>query len=147
MSSNMDVHFSSVKQDWTTPKDFFKYLDQEFNFTLDAFASEENTLCKNYFTEDDNALVQDWSGYTVFMNPPYGTMLKHCVKKAYEESLKGTRIVMLIPSRTDTTYFHDYIYKKSEIRFLKGRLKFGDGKNPAPFPSMLVIYNNRKEEE
>lgn len=139
--SNIDVHFSSKDQTWTTPKDFFNKLNDEFHFTLDAFASDENHLCESYFTEEQNALVQDWSGHTVFMNPPYGTALKHCVKKAYEESLKGTKIVMLIPSRTDTIYFHDYIYGKAEIRFLRGRLKFGDGKNSAPFPSMVAIYN------
>lgn len=141
MSSNLAVHFSSKDQTWTTPKEFFKELDDHFAFTLDAFASHENALCEKYYTEEDNALIQDWYPERVFMNPPYGKMLKHCVKKAYEESLKGTKIVMLIPSRTDTTYFHDYIYGKAEIRFLRGRLKFGDGKNPAPFPSMLVIYN------
>jgi site-specific DNA-methyltransferase (adenine-specific) len=139
--SNLAVHFSSVKQDWTTPREFFYLLNKEFNFTLDAFASSENALCKKYFTEEDNALIQDWSGETVFCNPPYGKMLKYCVAKAYEESLKGTKIAMLIPARTDTSYFHEFIYDKAEIRFLRGRLKFGNGKNPAPFPSMLVIYN------
>ena len=78
-------------------------------------------------------------GYTVYCNPPYGREISKWIKKAYEENLKGTKIVLLLPARTDTKWFHEYIYNKHEIRFIKGRLKFNDGKNPAPFPSMLVI--------
>ena len=132
--------FSSKKQDWTTPKEFFKKLDDEFHFTLDAAASDENALCKDYFTEKDNALVQKWTGI-VWLNPPDGRELKHWVKKAHDEVQNGNAemVVMLVPSRTDTVYWHEYIMKV-DIRFIKGRLKFCDGKNPAPFPSAVVIF-------
>lgn len=135
------VMFSSKKQDWETPKDFFKQLDKEFNFTLDPCCTKENALCKKHYTEKEDGLKQDWNGETVFCNPPYGRAIKTWVKKCYEEGKKkNTTVVMLIPARTDTSYFHDYIYNKSEIRFIRGRLKFGNSKNSAPFPSMVVIY-------
>ena len=96
---------------------------------------------KKYYTIDNNGLLQNWQGEIVFCNPPYGRVIKDWVKKCYEESLKeNTTIIMLIPARTDTTYFHDYIYNKAEIRFIHGRLKFGDSKNSAPFPSMVVVF-------
>lgn len=137
----MDVHYSSKTNEWATPQDFFDDLNKDFNFTLDPCATPENAKCDKYFTIHDDGLMQDWSGETVFCNPPYGREIGKWVEKAYEENRKHRNtIVLLIPSRTDTRYFHDFIYHKAEIRFLKGRLKFGEGKNPAPFPSMLVIY-------
>lgn len=138
---NLDVHFSSKKMDWTTPQAFYEELHKEFHFTLDAAASKENTKCPKYFTEENSALVQSWKGETVFCNPPYGNELKKFVEKAYQEHKEhGNTIVLLVPARTDTRYFHDFIYGKAEIRFIKGRLKFSDGKSSAPFPSMVVIY-------
>ena len=132
--------FSSNKQDWTTPQDFYEKLDKEFHFTLDPASDDNNHKCNKYFTVKDNGLIQSWQGHTVFCNPPYGREVGLWVKKASEESQKpNTTVVLLIPARTDTKYFHDYIYKKHEIRFIKGRLKFGDGLNPAPFPSMIVV--------
>jgi phage N-6-adenine-methyltransferase len=139
----MEVHYSSKTNEWATPQDFYNQLNERFNFTLDPCATHENHKCSKYYTLDDNGLSQNWGGETVFCNPPYGRGIKHWVKKCYEESIKpnAKQIVMLIPARTDTTYFHDYIYHKAKIEFIKGRLRFGDGKGPAPFPSMLVIYN------
>ena len=138
---NTELMFSSKKMDWTTPQDFFDKLNQEFEFTLDVASSKENHKCNKYFTEEENGLIQDWSNNVCFCNPPYGREIKKWVKKCYEEGQKeNTIVVMLIPARTDTSYFHDYIYNKSEIRFIRGRLRFGDGKSPAPFPSMVVIY-------
>lgn len=138
---NTELMFSSKKMDWTTPQDFFDKLNQEFEFTLDVASSKENHKCNKYFTEEENGLIQDWSNNVCFCNPPYGREIKKWVKKCYEEGKKeNTIVVMLIPARTDTSYFHDYIYNKSEIRFIRGRLRFGDGKSPAPFPSMVVIY-------
>lgn len=137
---------SSVKMDWGTPKDFFRELDQEFHFGLDAAASPENAKCERYFTPEMDGLSCSWSGYgAVFCNPPYGREIGKWVQKAYSEHVRGgVTIAMLIPARTDTSYFHDYIYGKAEIRFLRGRLKFEDengvAMNPAPFPSMVVIY-------
>ena len=137
----MDVHYSSKTNEWSTPQDFFDELDKEFNFTLDPCATSENAKCTKYFTVEDDGLKQDWSNDIVFMNPPYGRDIKYWIKKAYEESLNGATVVCLIPSRTDTAYWHNYIFGKADdIRFIKGRLKFGGSKNPAPFPSAIIIY-------
>ena len=134
---------SSKKDQWATPQDFFDVLDREFSFTLDPCADETNHKCNRYFTKEIDGLSQDWSGETVFCNPPYGRNIKKWVKKSRDEALKpNTTVVMLIPARTDTQYFHDYIYQKPnvEIRFIKGRLKFNDSNNAAPFPSMVVVF-------
>ena len=137
----MDVHYSSKTNEWSTPQDFFDELNKEFNFTLDPCATRENAKCTKYFTVEDDGLKQDWSNDVVFMNPPYGREIKYWVQKAFEESLKGATVVCLIPARTDTTYWHNYIFGKADdIRFIKGRLKFGGSKNPAPFPSAIIIY-------
>ena len=137
----MDVHYSSKTNEWSTPQAFFDELNKEFNFTLDPCATSENAKCTKYFTVEDDGLKQDWSNDVVFMNPPYGREIKYWVQKAYEESLKGATVVCLIPARTDTAYWHDYIFGKADdIRFLRGRLKFGESKNPAPFPSAIIIY-------
>ena len=136
--------FSSKTDLWATPQDFFDKLNEEFHFTLDPCATPENAKCDTYFTITEDGLKQDWTGYTVFCNPPYGRKISEWVKKCYTESLKGTLVVMLIPARTDTSYFHDYIYGKAEIRFVRGRLKFGEAKQGAPFPSMIVIFRPDK---
>lgn len=137
---NTKVHFSSKTNEWATPQDFFNKINQEFNFTLDVASTDENAKCKKYFTEQDDGLQQSWDNEIVWCNPPYGRSLKSWVKKA-SETIGGV-VVMLIPARTDTSYFHDYICEKAEIRFIRGRLKFGDSKNSAPFPSMLVIFRS-----
>ncbi|MBJ40340.1 MAG: adenine methyltransferase [Gammaproteobacteria bacterium] len=128
--------------EWATPREFFRKLDSQFNFTLDPCAKSHNALCSKYFTPDDDGLIQDWSGNKVFVNPPYGRGIGNWVKKAYEEGCKDdTTVVMLIPARTDTKYWHDYAMKAEEIRLIKGRLKFGGGKNSAPFPSAVVVFD------
>ena len=135
--------FSSKTDQWATPQDFFDKLNEEFRFTLDPCADETNYKCKKYFTKEYNGLQQNWDGETVFCNPPYGREIGLWVKKCHDEAQKkDTVCVMLIPARTDTKWFHEYIYDKAEIRFVKGRLKFGDGKNSAPFPSMVVIFRD-----
>lgn len=132
---------SSTTDLWATPQYFFDMLNEEFNFTLDPCALPENAKCDKFYTPEDDGLKQDWGGERVFCNPPYGRQIASWVKKCYEESLKpDTIVVMLIPARTDTTYFHDYIYHKAELRFVRGRLKFGNSKQGAPFPSMVVIF-------
>lgn len=142
----MNVHFSSKSNEWTTPQHLFDELNQEFNFTLDPCATEENAKCSKHFTIEDDGLSKDWSNDVVFMNPPYGREIKRWVKKAYEESLNGATVVCLIPARTDTTYWHDFIFDKADdIKFLKGRLKFGNGKNSAPFPSAIVVYKYKED--
>ena len=138
---NTKPMLSSETDMWATPQDFFDKLNEEFCFTLDPCATDDNAKCSNYFTKEDDGLTKDWGGHTVFCNPPYGRSIKDWVKKCYEESRKkDTTVVMLIPARTDTSYFHEYIYGKGELRFIRGRLKFGDSHNSAPFPSMVVIY-------
>lgn len=135
------VIFSSNTGDWETPKEIFLMLDNEFHFNLDPCASDKNHKCEKFYTEEIDGLKQDWQGHVVFCNPPYGRTISNWVKKCYEESRKpNTKIVLLIPARTDTAYFHDYIYNKAEIRFIRGRLKFGNAKNGAPFPSMVVVF-------
>ena len=138
---NTKVLFSSKEEKWATPQDFFDKLNDEFHFTLDAAASPDNAKCANYFTEEQDGLAQSWEGHTVWCNPPYCRKTGLWVKKAYEEHQRtGCTVVMLLPSRTDVRWFHDYILGKAEIRFIKGRLKFGGNKNSAPFPSLVVIY-------
>ena len=134
---------TSNSNEWATPQDFFNELNNEFHFTLDPYSTHENHKCSKYFTQKEDGLKQSWGGETVFCNPPYGRQIQDWIRKAYKEHLKpSTTIVMLIPARTDTSYFHRYIYNHAEVRFIKGRLKFGDGKQSAPFPSMLVIYKS-----
>lgn len=132
--------YSSASEEWGTPQDFFDILNEEFNFTLDPCATKENAKCKKFFTKEDNGLVQDWGKEIVFCNPPYGRSVGDWMKKCYESSLGGAVVVCLIHSRTDTRWFHNWVYGKAELRFVKGRLKFGGSKNSAPFPSLLAIY-------
>lgn len=141
---------SSKNMNWCTPQDFFDRLNAEYNFVLDAAATDKSAKCKKYYTPETDGLKQSWAiGGAVFCNPPYGRSIGAWVEKAFSEAKSGTTIVLLIPARTDTKYFHEYIYGKAEIRFLRGRLKFtdedGNTKAPAPFPSMVVVYNGGKE--
>lgn len=137
---NLDVMYSSKSDEWSTPQSFFDELDREFHFDLDAAASKENHKCSRYFTIQDDGITQNWGGCRVFCNPPYSQIEKWAAKAFYETKQDNTLVVMLIPARTDTKYFHNYIQGRSEIRFVKGRLKFGNSKNSAPFPSMVVIW-------
>lgn len=130
---------TSNKDDWETPQDLFDKLNAFYGFTLDACASPENAKCKKYYTKEQNSLVQDWNNDTIWCNPPYGKEIAKFVKKAY---LCCSTVVMLLPARTDTKWFHDYIYGKQRIYFLKGMLKFSNSKTSAPFPSMIVVFNN-----
>jgi phage N-6-adenine-methyltransferase len=144
--------FSSERQDWATPQDVFDKLNEEFKFTLDPCCSELTKKCKRYYTKETDGLSKDWSGENVFINPPFGREQAAWIKKGYEESLKpNTTIVFLIPARTDTIAFHKYLYGKSEIRFIKGRLTFEKPNSTtpknkwtkAPFPSMLCILGSQ----
>lgn len=139
---NTDVMFSSKTDQWATPQWFFDELNKEFGFTLDPCADDLNHKCVKYFTRAQNGLLQDYVGERVFCNPPYGREIPLWVKKCHDEvQFRGCPLaVMLIPSRTDTQWFHKYIYKQAEIRFIKGRLKFGGSQNSAPFPSMVVVF-------
>ena len=136
--------FSSKSDEWATPQPFFEDINKEFNFNLDPCATKDNHKCEEYYTYEENGLTKNWGGKRVFCNPPYSKISEWVAKAFYETRNDNTLVVLLIPARTDTRYFHDYIYNRAEIRFVKGRLKFGDGKNPAPFPSMLVIFRGAK---
>ena len=140
MTLNTDLMFSSKTDMHSTPQAFYDGLDQEFHFTLDPCATADNAKCEKFYTEADDGLAQSWEGETVFMNPPYGREIGAWIEKCTAEMYSARTIVALLPARTDTRWFHDYIYGKAEIRFVKGRLKFGDAKNAAPFPSMVVIW-------
>ena len=138
--------FSSATDNWSTPQDFFDKLNDEFHFTLDVCADENNHKCEHYYTKEIDGLSRPWIG-TVWCNPPYGRKIGEWVRRAHFSSQIGSAtVVMLLPARTDTRWFHDYIYNKSntEIRFIKGRLKFGGCKNSAPFPSMVVIFRSKQ---
>ena len=137
---NTELMFSSKTDLWATPQDFFNKLNNEFWFTLDPCSTKDNHKCDKYFTKEQDGLKQSRDNEIVYCNPPYGRELKKWVKK-WSEIKKGIT-VMLLPARTDTSRFHDYIYNKAEIRFVKGRLKFWWSKNSAPFPSMVVIFRN-----
>lgn len=134
-----DVLFSSRSDLWETPKELFDELNSEFHFDLDACALPENAKCPRYYSPDQDGLLQPWDG-AVWCNPPYGRDVGRWVQKAARSALSGATVVMLLPARTDTRWFHKWIYRKAEIRFLRGRLKFGGAKNSAPFPSMICIF-------
>lgn len=151
------VLFTSDKMDWSTPQWLFDKLNEEFNFDLDTCANKENVKCMLYIDEETNALIKDWAvdnKYTknhketiCWMNPSYGRGIGTWMKKAYEESLKGCVVVCLVPARTDTKWWWQYTLQAYEIRFIKGRLKFGGADNCAPFPSAVIIFNKEKLHE
>jgi phage N-6-adenine-methyltransferase len=151
MRKKLIIHTSSKSDEWETPQGLFDELNCKFSFTLDVCAREYNAKCKKFFTIQDDGLSQDWSKDISFMNPPYGRTIGKWVKKAFEEAQKGGVVVCLLPSRTDTRWWHEYVLK-GEIRYLKGRLKMvnrtfpswrADGNfkiSPAPFPSAVVVF-------
>lgn len=137
-----DILFSSDSMEWETPQWLFDELNEEFHFDLDPCSTHENAKCRDHYTKEEDGLIQDWTGRRVFCNPPYGHEIGKWVKKAYESKCLT---VMLIPARTDTRWFHQYIYIYAEIRFIKGRIRFSNARYNAPFPSMIVIFRNMEE--
>ena len=133
-----DVFASSKTDLWATPQDFYDRLHEEFSFQTDVCATDENAKCANYYTAEMDGLAQPWSG-VCWMNPPYGRTIKAWMRKALESSSHGATVVCLVPARTDTAWWHDYAMK-GEIRYVRGRLKFGGHKNSAPFPCAVVIF-------
>lgn len=132
----MSVHFSSQRMDWKTPKAVYQVLDSEFHFDHDP--------CPANWNGEVDGLTSEW-GEVNYVNPPYGRELGKWVEKSYQEWQKGKTVVMLIPSRTDTKFWHDYCMKADEIRFIRGRLKFDDQANPAPFPSAIIIFKKKEK--
>lgn len=139
------IHFSLYSSEWRTPPELFASLDSIYKFTIDVCATPENALVDRYFTKEVDALSQEWEG-VCWMNPPYGRKLIRWIRKAYQESLKGACVVCLIPSRTDTKWFHEYVTKASDVLFIKGRLRFSGATENAPFPSMIVVFGNANPE-
>lgn len=135
---NTGVMFSSKTCEWATPPDLFQAWDEKYHFGTDVCATAENAKCSHYYTKEQDGLRQEWSGMC-WMNPPYGREIGAWVRKAWESAQCGATVVCLLPARTDTAWFHDYC-KQAEVIFLRGRLKFGDARNSAPFPSMIVIF-------
>lgn len=133
-----DCMFSSKTDLWETPQELFDELNWEFGFQTDVCAIPENAKCEAFYTPEQDGLAQEWTG-VCWCNPPYGRQVWKWVKKAAESE---ATVVMLLPARTDTIWFHDYILPNAEIRFIKGLLKFGGSKNSAPFPSMICIFRN-----
>lgn len=132
--------FTSNSDEWYTPDSLYDELYRRYGFTLDPCGCEESHKCEKYYNINDDGLSKSWSYERVFCNTPYSD-IKSWVKKAHDEILYNNCkiVVLLLPARTDTRWFHDYIYNKFDIIFLKGRIKFSGSKNSAPFPSMLVI--------
>ena len=135
---NKSIHFSSASDMWETPQDFFDALNSEFHFTLDVCATPENAKCEKFYTPAQDGLKHPWSG-RVWMNPPYGREIGAWMKKA--ATCTASVVVCLVPARTDTAWWHDYA-TKGEVRFIRGRLKFGKHKNSAPFPSAIIVFRS-----
>ncbi len=141
----MNVHFSSKTNEWATPQTTFDRLDQEFHFVLDVCASHANAKCARYFTREQDGLEQPWRG-SCWMNPPYGREIGKWIQKAAQTAWQGFgTVVCLLPARTDTRWWHEYC-AKAELRFIRGRLKFGDSKCGAPFPSVIVIFRAKQRQ-
>lgn len=132
--------FSSKTDEWYTPQSFFDKYDNEFKFELDVCADDLNHKCSKYYTKKNDALTKDWKGIC-WMNPPYGRSINKWIKKAYDSAIKGATVVCLLPSRTDTKWFQDYCLMSNDIRFIRGRIKFGGSTNSAPFPSVIVVFS------
>lgn len=147
---NTAMMFSHARDEWATPEWLFEELDTEFRFGLDAAASDENATCTVFWTTVDDALTRDWypgRGRAVWLNPPY-SQCRAFIAKAAHEAAQGCTVVCLVPSRTDTRWWHEHVWDATkhqcrpgvELRFLKGRLKFSGSTNSAPFPSVVVVF-------
>jgi phage N-6-adenine-methyltransferase len=137
---------TSRTDEWETPQELFDALNHEFGFTLDVCATKENAQCPDYFSEAEDGLKQEWRG-VCWLNPPYGREIAKWIKKASESARRGAIVVCLIPCRTDTAWFHDFILGKAEIRFLRGRLTYANANHPAPFPNAVVVFSNKRRFE
>lgn len=147
--------FSSASQEWATPQDLFDRLNAEFRFTLDVCATPENAKCARYFTREQDGIGQSWAGERVWCNPPYGreigAWVERCVSATPDEFFQShgapSLAVMLLPARTDTRWWHDFVIPYGKVEFIRGRLKFGGHKNSAPFPSAVVVFGQISDSE
>lgn len=137
--------FTSKTDMWDTPQEFFDKLNEQYHFDIDVCATPQNAKCTTFFTPEQDGLAQEWFG-TCWMNPPYGRSISKWVRKAYESSIKnGATVVCLVPARTDTAWWHDYCMR-GDITFIRGRIKFGNSKDNAPFPSAVVVFKHKERE-
>ena len=144
---NNELMFSSNTDMWATPQYIFDLYDAEFGFETDVCATQENAKCSRYFDKQMDGLSQHWQG-NCWMNPPYGRGIKEWIKKAYTSSINGgATVVCLVPARTDTSWWHDYCMLSDRIDFIRGRLKFGEAKNNAPFPSAVVVFKAKEHND
>ena len=148
--ASFDGKFDSERQDWPTPQDMFEALDKVYEFNFDLAAGKENSKCKHFYSQEQDALIQEWTASSCWLNPPYGgtgsNKLAAWIKKAHESSEKyGNRIVVLIPARTNTSWWHKHCMKAKEILFVEGRPKFGDAKHGLPQPLAIIIFENTDE--
>ena len=137
--------YSSASDEWETPQNLFDDLNARFHFQMDVCATPQNAKCQRFFTKEQNGLLQDWGGIC-WMNPPYGREIGQWMQKAYESAQSGATVVCLVPARTDTAWWHDYAMR-GEITFIRGRLKFGNAKNSAPFPSALIVFKPKETKQ
>jgi phage N-6-adenine-methyltransferase len=140
------IHFSSATDLWATPQWLFDLLDAEFDFNIDVCALPENAKCRRFLSPQDDGLLRPWKG-TCWMNPPYGRTVERWVQKAHQSALEGATVVCLLPARTDTHWWHRHVVHAAEVRFLRGRLRFGRAEHSAPFPSMIVVFRPGKHEK
>lgn len=134
--------YSSRSEMWETPQWLYDKLDAEYHFETDVCAVPENAKCKHFYTPEQDGLLQDWRG-VCWCNPPYGRQVGRWVEKAAKSK---ALVVMLIPARTDTKWWHEWVLPYGKVTFLRGRLKFGGAKNSAPFPSCIVVFDGRRFE-
>ncbi len=141
----------SKSNDWATPQDLFDKLHKRYKFTVDVCASKKNAKVARYYDEKTDGLAQDWTGERVWCNPPYGRVIRDWVKKAADSAAADpdTLVVVLVPARTDTKWFHESCIDNPNctIEFIRGRLKFGDATTPAPFPSLLLVFQQPDESD
>lgn len=143
-NSTKKLMFSKKSDEWSTPQWFYEALDTIFDFNLDPCASDENHKCDDYYTMETDGLAQDWQGKRAFVNNPYSDTKGWTNKCSNSGAQPDTTVVQLIPSRTDTKYSQFMMFPNAQfVLFVKGRLKFGDQKNAAPFPSMVPIYQEK----
>jgi phage N-6-adenine-methyltransferase len=137
-----EVMFSSVSDEWETPPALFATLDREFGFELDLAATGANAKCARFYSREEDAFTREWRG-VCWLNPPYGRAIGRWVERAYQAAAAGACVVLLLPARTDTRWFHAYALQAPEIRLLPGRLRFVGAAHAAPFPSMVVVFDGR----
>ena len=132
--------FSSATPEWATPQWLFDALNARFQFDMDVCATPENAKCASYLTKEDDGLTLSWTGWRVWMNPPYGREIAWWVEKARREAEMGCLVVGLLPARIDARWWQEHVQGHADVRFIAGRLKFGDAKSAAPFPSAIAVW-------